>query len=96
MIGGMTSLIIFGTDDHGPTITLGPDVEHVEVHPDLSVTVVGPVPPYPGARYPTRVTSTADGTATLTCRDGKRYEVLTARAYLGAAERQGVPIRTIL
>ena len=52
MIGGMTSLIVFGTDDHGPTITLGPDVEHVELHSDLSVTVVGPVPPYPGAKYP--------------------------------------------
>jgi hypothetical protein len=91
----MTTLVQFGADIDGPTITLGPDVQRVEIRPDLSVRVVGNVPKLAGAKFPRCVLSEADGTATLTDVWGRRHEVLTARAYLLAAERQGIPVETV-
>lgn len=92
----MTTLVEFGATVDGPVIRLGPDVQHVEVRPDLSVRVVGTVPQVAGAKFPRCVLSEADGKATLTDVWGRRHEVLTARAYLAAAEAQGIPIHTIL
>ena len=85
----MECLIHIKMGDHGPEVSLGSLATSVEVRFDMSVTVRG-------NGESSFVRSEVNGLATITDLCGIVWEVPTAKAYLDAADRQGIPVSMVL